>query len=95
LSGISKGSTIAISTKGLLNGKDRQELLDYIVEETMKVIRPKTVILYNVSAKSQKFEGIVNRIKDTGAKVISSPNKLLIRNQALEAIRHGQIQEQR
>ncbi len=91
LSGISIGSAIAISTKGLLNGKDRQELLDYIVEETMKVIQPKIVILYNVSVKCSKFEEVVKKIENTGAKVISPPNILLIRNQTLEAIRNGQI----
>ena len=45
LTGIGKGSTVAISTKGLLKGKRKEELLDYIVNETINVIQPKIVIL--------------------------------------------------
>lgn len=86
LTGIGKGSTVAISTKGLLKGKRKEELLDYIVNETINVIHPKIVILYNVAVKSSKLEEIVTRLKRAGVKVLMPPNKLLIRNQILEGI---------
>lgn len=86
LSGIAKGSAVAISSKGLLKGKDKQYLLDYIVDKTLKEIQPNIVILYNVSVKSSKLEEIVTKIKNVGVKVRIPPNKLLIRNQILEAI---------
>ena len=85
LEGIDKGSAVAISTKGLLKGKNKQELLNYIINETISAIQPKIVILYNVAAKSSKLEEIVTRLKNAGVKVIIPPNKLLIRNQILEA----------
>ena len=85
LEGIDKGSAVAISTKGLLKGKSKQELLNYIINETISAIQPKIVILYNVAAKSPKLEEIVTRLKNAGVKVIIPPNKLLIRNQILEA----------
>ncbi len=86
LSGISKNSTVAISTKGLLNGKRKQELMDYIVNETIKEIHPEIVILYNVSVKCPKYNEIVHKFQNNGIKVIVPPNKLLIRNQILEAL---------
>ena len=85
LEGIDKGSAVAISTKGLLKGKNKQELLNCIINETISAIQPKIVILYNVGAKSPKLEEIVTRLKNAGVKVIIPPNKLLIRNQILEA----------
>lgn len=82
-SGIEKGSAVAISTKGLLKRKIKQELLDYIINETINVIHPKIVVLYNVSIKSSKFDEIVKIIKSSDAKVIIPLNKLLIRNKIL------------
>lgn len=86
LDGIEENSSVAISTKGLLKGKRKEELLDYIINETIRVIHPKVVILYNVAVKSSKLEEIVTRLKNAGAKVLIPPNKLLIRNQILEDI---------
>lgn len=63
LIGIEKGSTIAISTKGLLKGKTKQRLLDYIINETIKAIHPRIVILYNIAVRSSKVEEIVTRLK--------------------------------
>ncbi len=86
LAGIEKGSTVSISTKGLLKGQRKEELLDYITNETINALHPKIVILYNVAVKSSKLEEIVIRLKKAGVKVIMPPNKLLIRNQILEEI---------
>lgn len=92
LTGIEKGSAVAISTKGLLKGKNKQKLLDYIVDEIIKEIQPKIVILYNVAVKSSKLEEIVARLKSAGAKVVIPPNKLLIRNQILEVSNMGRYE---
>ena len=81
-----KGSTIAISTKGLLKGKTKQKLLDYIINETIKAIHPRIVILYNIAVRSSKLEEIVTRLKKAGLKVLIQHNKLLIHNQILENI---------
>ena len=86
LAGIEKGSAVAISTKGLLKGEKKQKLLDYIINETISVIKPNIVVLYNVAVKSPKLEEIVTRLKNAGAKVVMPSNKLFIRNQILEDI---------
>ena len=86
LAGIEKGSVVAISTKGLLKGQKKQELLEYIVNETSNALQPKIIVLYNVAVKSDKLEKIVTRLKNSGAKIVIPPNKLLIRNQRLEGI---------
>ncbi len=83
LSGIARHSAVALSTKGLL--RRSHELLDYIIEETLKTIEPSFVILYNVAVNSPKLKGIVERIKNANAKVVMPPNKLLIRHQIQEA----------
>lgn len=83
LSGIAKHSAVALSTKGLLRHDDG--LLEYIVDETMKVLEPSVVVLYNVAVKSPRLTGIVDRMKSADAKVAMPPNRLLLRNQALEA----------
>lgn len=91
LDGIEEYSAVAISTKGLLKGRRKEELLDYIIYETIRVIHPKIVVLYNVAVKSSKLEEIVTRLKKAGAKVLIPPNKLLIRNQILKDIKYGTI----
>lgn len=91
LSGIEKGSTVALSTKGLLKQKEQQELLDYIVDEIIKEIHPNIIILYNVSVKSKKLDEVVAKFEQAGTKVIMPPNKLLIRNQILEGVQDGEI----
>lgn len=80
LTGISRRSTVCISTKGLMNGRENRKLLDYIVEETLKAIRPACVILYTVTADEKKLEPIIRRIKAYGADCLSPDNLLLNRN---------------
>lgn len=75
-----------------MKGKNKQKLLDYIVDEIIKEIQPKIVILYNVAVKSSKIEEIVARLKSAGAKVVIPPNKLLIRNQILEVSNMGRYE---
>lgn len=82
LSGIAKHSTVALSTKGLL--RRGHKLLEYIVDETLKVIEPSVIILYNVAVNSPRLKCIIESIENADVKAIMPPNKLLIRNQILE-----------
>lgn len=82
LTGIDKGSTVCISTKGLMNGKENIKLLYYIIDETLKEIQPECVILYTATADQKKLEPIVDRIEYAGAHCIVPDNLLLDRNRS-------------
>ncbi len=83
LSGIARNSAVAMSTKGLL--RRNNELLDYIVDETLKAIEPSVVILYNVAVNSHRLKNVIERIENANATVVMPPKKLLVRNRILEA----------
>lgn len=77
LTGIDRGSTVCISTKGLMRSNEDMRLLEYIFDRTIEAVKPSCVVIYTATANESKLKPLLDRVSASGA-IPLVPNNLLL-----------------
>ena len=88
LEGIVEGSSVAISLVSCLNNKEMRYRLDTIIKKVVDIIKPKNILVYTESVKTDIYQVFKYAI-DNQIQLIIPSNKMKARNEFLLEKKYG------